>query len=125
MEQINKIMKLSFFGFMFSIALSFLFRGNESMKKLQSQICQKINNEIAVESHREESEILSTKADIIAVLITKEIEYDIEVNGTEIKKIDHNPIYFNGSIVSDGQYQKKYIYNSKGKLIKIIFTKVS
>jgi len=77
-------------------------------------------NEVLYQQYVSDEKLVS-KSELVASLF-QTLEYDVEINGTTIRKQDHNVENIFTYGIKNTEYQKTYAYDSKGNIIKIIFT---
>ncbi len=62
-----------------------------------------------------------TYAELTAYLLGS-LEYNTKVNQLEIDKDTYDYQMFDFSLITQGEYQKSYEYDTSGKIVKVLFT---
>jgi len=112
---------------LFCTAVVHLLHQTSSYEKLLVYIEQKYRDSDALYEVREyepKEEIISY-AEIIMMLCGT-LEYDIEIDGRLISKVNHSIASIEEYSIKTGKYRKSYRYDEKGNLTRIVyeFTKV-
>jgi len=121
MKHIAYMMYMAVFTVLFCVAIALIFYMEGHVERLQKGIYRLTNKDVANEGHVGDAGIWYDEADILCVLMI-ELEYDVEVNGTLFKKNEYSPTYVSYEMISKGTYVKRYMYDSEGKVVRVIYT---
>src|SRR5690554_250406 len=123
MDNISDFLTISFSTFLFCIGIYiFIFSFNE-YNRLFEKVVEGYQDEYLVSqvANKNNDKTYYSKNQIIALLL-EPLDYDIQVDFYLIKKSSHYKSKIKDYIISNGLYDKQYIYNSQGEVIKLQFT---
>lgn len=109
----------------FCMAISILIMENSILHNTISTLNRSISSqEVLYKHHLEEIDHgVVPYAEVIGILMS-ELSCDIIVNHIEIKKDIHSPQTFDFTRIDEGRYSKRYELNTKGIIVKIIYSTI-
>ena len=115
-------------GILFCVAITLLFHQVSEYDRALAIVKHSYQNQqtVSMEPNKYSSEIHSAMknqvsyGELIASLCDS-LEYDVEINGSLIRKYEHTPDKIDDYCISMQSYQKSYAYDSSGEITKIIY----
>jgi hypothetical protein len=124
MQDSSKFLEMAAYVCIFCTAVTLLLFYNRSINKLITSAKNEANYQNNYyESEQSLAEILQGKisyAEVIASLIG-DLDYDIQINDMTILKESYNYQNFDFSAIPQTEYTKSYLYDSSGKIVKVIY----
>jgi hypothetical protein len=121
MEHITKYIDQGINIFLFCMAIVILFNCYSNYNNILITVKENQNEDIIYEQNNESEESSVSRGEIITMLFGQ-MEYDIEIDGVLISKIDdtkENIATFN---INHEEYLKSYVYDNKNNVTRIVFT---
>lgn len=127
MSTIRKILMLSFQSVLFIFSLVVLFYAFGVYDKLYNTTYNLVlsDNLISDRTTIQEETYKITRSDILAELMKKNLDFDIEIIDKNyryiIEALEHSPDKIVNIVLESDVYNKTYIYDNIGNTVKIIF----
>lgn len=123
MENINKFIYNVLAILVFCIALFLLLHKTSTYHKALYHIREQISEkELYLQYNNENKEIL-TYSELIATLF-QTLDYDVQIDDQIILKTEHDLYQIEYYQIERVDYQKNYIYDNKGNILRICYRKI-
>lgn len=125
MDNISDFLIISFSTALFCIGIHvFMLSYNEYDKAYEKAVEGYQNEYVVTQVASKTSDKVSYSKNQIVALLLEPLDYDIQVDSYVIKKDFHNKSKIKEYTISHGLYDKQYIYNSQGDIIKVQFNSI-
>lgn len=125
MENVFNIMDEGKNIFMFCLALTLLFIGMKGLNQLHTTTKQNINSSnVLYEQYKETMNKRNASYDEIIAVLLSGLENDIVVNGLEINATEYDYLQFDYSVIAKTKYEKDYIVDLDGNVVKVIYNSI-
>jgi len=123
MDHVTELLHQTFATFLFCIAATILLIGCRCYEIVLNSSNQILNEEIMYEQYNDIDENIFTKGEIVTLLFN-ELEYDIEIDGFLISKIENVKENILSYSIPDADYLKTYVYDNNGNITRIMFKRI-
>lgn len=124
MENTTKFIKVACAGILFCMGVFLLIYGTGTYSKSIAAVREKVKDDnIFYQQYYPDAKIV-TYSEVIATFF-QVLEYDIEIDGYLINKIDHQAekvVHYN---IDKTDYFKTYLYDANGNVRKIVYSPIN
>lgn len=121
MEQIPETIDQGFSIFLFCMSIIILFHCYSNYNNLLITVKDYQSQDVIYEQYDENKSEAVSKGEVIATLLGQ-IEYDIEIDGVLISKIDNTKDNISTYGISHEKYLRNYVYDNSNNITRIVFT---
>lgn len=124
MDNISEFLYLGFATTLFCLGIYVFFLGIGQYNSVLDKAINNYEDEyiVSMKSLEHREDIYYTRGYITALLFDP-LDYDIQIDNYLINKSFHDKSRINDYRLNSDFYKKQYIYNSEGKISKVVFTK--
>ena len=109
---------------LFCIGIFLLINGSKNYSQAVDKVRSDIKDDDVLYQQFITEEGITTYAEIIGMLL-QQLEYDIKINNLEIDKSTHSPEKIQSYNIAKAEYKKEYLYDNRGNIYKIVFSKIN
>jgi hypothetical protein len=121
MNHSTELLHQAFAACIFCIAISLLLFGYRNYTRLLIISNAILNEDVMYEQYNDIDKEEFTRGEIVTLLFNQ-LEYDIEIDGFLISKVENTRENISSYPILDASFLKSYAYDSKGNITRIIFT---
>ncbi len=119
----TELLHQAFAVFLFCNAITLLFLGYQRYATVLNTVKKIESEEIMYEQYKDSDGNVVTRGEIIS-LFFNQLEYDIQIDELLISKIENVKESISSYSIPYEKYKKSYVYDSKGNITRIIFTRI-
>lgn len=125
MENVSKLLRIAFYVILFFIGITVLYQSSKSLYS----ITEKSADTFADDNNLYQADMAdinhyTQREELIAILM-EDISYNIDImdpsGSYTIETGTYNPVNINSIALSANQYEKNYLYDEGGQIIKITY----